>query len=241
MTAFLDVSESLTGRRWVGPSLEEDRLADAMAREAQLDRALALTLVRRGVGPTDAPRFLDPRLRDLLPDPLSLRDMGTAAERLLAALDARERIAVFADYDVDGGASAALLLVWLRHFGLNATLYVPDRIYEGYGPNEAAMERLARSHDLILCVDCGTLSHGPIGAAQGCDVVVLDHHQGGETLPACVGVVNPNRQDEGGSWAISAPRAWSSSSWWKPTAASRRAGSRAPTSSKCSTSWRWRR
>jgi single-stranded-DNA-specific exonuclease len=124
--------------------------------------------------------------------------MGEAADRLLQAVERRERVAVFADYDVDGGASAALLLVWLRRMGLGATLYVPDRIEEGYGPNEPAMEKLAAGHDLIVCVDCGTLSHGPIAAALGCDVVVLDHHMGGETLPACVAVVNPNRQDESG-------------------------------------------
>jgi single-stranded-DNA-specific exonuclease len=198
MTAFLDVSESLTGRRWVGPSLEEDRLAEAMARDAQLDRALALTLVRRGVRPAEAPTYLDPKLRDLLPDPLGLRDMALAAERLLQAVHRRERIAVFADYDVDGGSSAALLLVWLRHWGLRATLYVPDRLEEGYGPNEPAMARLAATHDLILCVDCGTQAHGPLAAASGCDVVILDHHLGGETLPPCVALVNPNRQDESG-------------------------------------------
>ncbi|WP_210527953.1 single-stranded-DNA-specific exonuclease RecJ [Rubellimicrobium arenae] len=198
MGAFLDVSESLTGRRWIGPSLEEDRLAEAMARDARLDRALALTLVRRGIGIDQAPGFLDPRLRDLLPDPLTLRDMGPAADRFLQAVQRGERIAVFADYDVDGGASAALLLTWLRRMGRNATLYIPDRIEEGYGPNEPAMARLAAAHDLIVCVDCGTLSHGPIAAAAGADVIVLDHHMGGETLPDCVAVVNPNRQDESG-------------------------------------------
>ncbi|TNC51923.1 single-stranded-DNA-specific exonuclease RecJ [Rubellimicrobium rubrum] len=198
MGAFLDVSDSLTGRRWIGPSLEEDRLAEAMARDARLERAVALTLVRRGVGLDQAATFLDPKLRDLLPDPLSLRDMGPAADRFLQAVERGERIAVFADYDVDGGASAALLLVWLRRMGRNATLYIPDRIEEGYGPNEPAMARLATTHDLIVCVDCGTLSHGPIEAAAGADVLVLDHHMGAETLPACVAVVNPNRQDESG-------------------------------------------
>ncbi|HSG56999.1 MAG TPA: DHH family phosphoesterase, partial [Paracoccaceae bacterium] len=113
----------------------------------------------------------------------------------------RERIAVFADYDVDGGSSAALLVLWLRQMGLAATLYVPDRIDEGYGPNEPAMAALARDHDLILCVDCGTLSHGPIAAARGADVVVLDHHLGAETLPPALAVVNPNRQDESGDLA----------------------------------------
>jgi len=85
--------------------------------------------------------------------------------------------------------------------GLRATLYVPDRIDEGYGPNDAAMAALAKDHDLIVCVDCGTLSHGPIAAAVGADVVILDHHLGGETLPDAHAVVNPNRQDEDGALA----------------------------------------
>jgi single-stranded-DNA-specific exonuclease len=125
--------------------------------------------------------------------------MEPAAARFLQAVKRRERIAVFADYDVDGGSSAALLIDWLRQMGRAATLYVPDRIDEGYGPNEPAMEALARDHDLIICVDCGTLSHGPIAAARGADVIVLDHHLGGADLPDCVAVVNPNRQDEDGS------------------------------------------
>jgi single-stranded-DNA-specific exonuclease len=194
-TAFLGVETSLTGRRWVGLSEGEERLAEAVAQGARLPLAVARVLARRGVGPGAAAGFLAPSLRDLLPDPMVLRDMGAAAERVIAALDARQRIAVFADYDVDGGASAALLLVWLRAMGLAATLYIPDRIDEGYGPNVPAMKALGAAHDLIICVDCGTLSHAPIAAA-GCDVVVLDHHQGAETLPPALAVVNPNRQDE---------------------------------------------
>ena len=124
--------------------------------------------------------------------------MGAAAGRLLRAALRGDRVAVFADYDVDGAASAALLIVWLRGMGQAATLYVPDRIDEGYGPNEPAMARLAAGHDLIVCVDCGTLSHGPVAAAKGCDVVIIDHHQGAETLPEALAVVNPNRQDEPG-------------------------------------------
>ncbi|CAN0589514.1 unnamed protein product, partial [Ectocarpus sp. 12 AP-2014] len=114
----------------------------------------------------------------------------------------RERIAIFADYDVDGGTSAALLIDWLRQMGQRATLYVPDRIDEGYGPNVPAMRKLAEAHDLIICVDCGTLSHDPIAAAKGvAEVIVLDHHLGGETLPDALAVVNPNRQDEDGALA----------------------------------------
>lgn len=198
MTAFLDVETSLTGRRWVGPTIEQERLAEALRQQAGQPPAVAQVLARRGVTPEAAESFLAPALRDLLPDPMSLRDMAPAAERILAALTAREKIAIFADYDVDGGSSAALLLDWLRQSGHDATLYIPDRMDEGYGPNDAAMGDLAKTHTLIICVDCGTLSHGPIAAARGADVIVLDHHLAGADLPDCVAVVNPNRQDESG-------------------------------------------
>ncbi len=198
MTAFLNVTESLTGRRWIGPAIETERAADAMAQQTDLPRALCQVLARRGVAPHEASAFLHPTLRDLLPDPRALKDMQTAAARVLAAVEQRQRIAVFADYDVDGGSSAALLISWLRDMGLIATLYVPDRIDEGYGPNVPAMTALAGDHDLIVCVDCGTLSHEPIAAAAAADVIVLDHHLGGEELPPALAVVNPNRQDETG-------------------------------------------
>ena len=199
--SFLGVDASLTGRRWVGPGVEVERASEVLGQQTSLPPALCQVLARRGVGPAEAEGFLAPSLRDLLPDPRSLRDMEKAATRFLAAVKARQRIAVFADYDVDGGSSAALLLVWLRDMGCAATLYVPDRIDEGYGPNDEAMAALAAKHDLIVCVDCGTLSHGPIAAAVGADVIVLDHHLGAETLPDAHAVVNPNRQDEDGALA----------------------------------------
>ncbi|WP_095590058.1 single-stranded-DNA-specific exonuclease RecJ [Actibacterium ureilyticum] len=201
MADFLNVACSLTGRRWVGPAPEVERQAEHIAQTTTLPLPLCRVLARRGVPPEGAEAFLAPTLRDLLPDPRSLRDMEAAAARFLAALDRRERIAVFADYDVDGGASAAQLLVWLRSMGHDATLYIPDRIDEGYGPNVPAMQALARDHGLIVCVDCGTLSHEPIAAATGADVIVLDHHLGAETLPPALAVVNPNRQDESGDLA----------------------------------------
>ncbi|MEP4247436.1 single-stranded-DNA-specific exonuclease RecJ [Tateyamaria sp.] len=199
--SFLNVSQSVTGRRWVGPATEIARAADAMVQQTELPSAVCQILARMGVATEEADAYLAPTLRDLMPDPRSLRDMENAAMRVLTAVQNRERIAIFADYDVDGGSSAALLLTWLRDLGRQATLYVPDRIDEGYGPNDAAMADLAARHDLIICVDCGTLSHGPIAAAKAADVVVLDHHLGGETLPDAHSVVNPNRQDEDGALA----------------------------------------
>ncbi len=172
-----------------------------MAQATALPRPLCQTLTRLGVATEEGEAYLAPQLRDLLPDPRSLKDMELAAARFLQSVDRREKIAIFADYDVDGGSSAALLIDWLRQMGLPATLYIPDRIDEGYGPNEPAMADLAAKHDLIICVDCGTLSHEAIAAAKGADVLVLDHHLGGESLPPALAVVNPNRQDEPGDLA----------------------------------------
>lgn len=196
--AYLGVEASVLGRRWVGPDAARARQAEAIAQITRLPPAVASVLARVGVAPDQAESYLNPTLRDLLPDPRELRDMEQAAERFLAAVAGRERIAIFADYDVDGGASAALLICWLRAMGCRATLYIPDRIDEGYGPNVPAMTELAAAHDLIVCVDCGTVSHEPIAAARGADVIVLDHHLGGAELPPALAVVNPNRQDETG-------------------------------------------
>ncbi len=196
--AYLGVESSALGHRWVGPDAVRARQAEAIAQATDLSPAVCAVLARVGVAPDEVEAYLSPMLRDLLPDPRSLRDMEQAAARFLAALTARERIAIFADYDVDGGASAALLTCWLRAMGCEATLYIPDRIDEGYGPNVPAMSDLAAVHDLILCVDCGTVSHEAIAAAKGADVIVLDHHLGGAELPQAHAVVNPNRQDETG-------------------------------------------
>ncbi|MEO1732580.1 MAG: single-stranded-DNA-specific exonuclease RecJ [Pseudomonadota bacterium] len=199
MTAFLNVDTSLTGRRWVGPGAEVERASEAIMQRTGLPVPVSNVLARVGVAADEADAYLAPKLRDLMPDPRRLKDMERAATRFIDAVAKRQRIAVFADYDVDGGSSAALLLCWLRDMGQTASLYVPDRIDEGYGPNGPAISALADGHDLIICVDCGTLSHEALAAATGkADVVVLDHHLGGETLPPALAVVNPNRQDESG-------------------------------------------
>ena len=199
--AFLGVETSLTGRKWLGPTVELERAAELIVQDTDLPRALAQVLARRGVSAQEAASFLAPQLRELMPDPRSLKDMERASVRIVRALDGRERVAIFADYDVDGGTSAALLIDWFRALGHDATLYVPDRIDEGYGPNAPAMQMLAADHSLIICVDCGTLSHEALAAATGTDIIVLDHHLGGETLPPALAVVNPNRQDETGDLA----------------------------------------
>jgi single-stranded-DNA-specific exonuclease len=197
---FLDVRRSATGILWEHRLTErEDMAALAIAQGLGVSDIVARVLAGRGVQAAGAARFLDPTIRELLPDPASLTDMEKAADRIAAAVTARERVAIFGDYDVDGAASSALVKRFLGHFGVDSEIYIPDRIFEGYGPNPDAMRELVgRGAKLIVTVDCGTNSAAAIDAAReaGADVVVLDHHQVGGPLPDAIAVVNPNRDDD---------------------------------------------
>jgi single-stranded-DNA-specific exonuclease len=197
---FLDVRQSATGVSWQHRLTErQDMAALAIAQGHGVPDIVARVLAGRGVIAEHAERFLDPTIRELLPNPASLTDMDKAAARLADAIVAREKVAIFGDYDVDGAASSALLKRFLTHFSVPSEIYIPDRIFEGYGPNPEAMRDLiSRGAKLIVTVDCGTNSATSIDAAReaGADVVVLDHHQVGGPLPAADAVVNPNREDD---------------------------------------------
>lgn len=198
--AFLGVTRSALGRPW------RDRLdaaglgrAEALTQREGLPDILARLLAGRGVEPNEAQSFLEPKLRDLLPDPGTLIDMGPAAARLARAVESGERVAIFGDYDVDGACSAALLADFLTQAGARPRIHIPDRLIEGYGPNSDAIRQLAsEGATLLVTVDCGTTSHEPLAEARrlGLDVVVLDHHQAPERLPEVEALVNPNRQDD---------------------------------------------
>ncbi|MDP3602384.1 MAG: single-stranded-DNA-specific exonuclease RecJ [Bosea sp. (in: a-proteobacteria)] len=198
--AFLGVTRSALGRPW------RDRLdaaglgrAEALTQREGLPDILARLLAGRGVEPNEAQSFLEPRLRDLLPDPGTLIDMGPAAARLARAVESGDRVAIFGDYDVDGACSAALLADFLTQAGARPRIHIPDRLIEGYGPNSDAIRQLAaEGATLLVTVDCGTTSHEPLAEAKrlGLDVVVLDHHQAPERLPEVEALVNPNRQDD---------------------------------------------
>ncbi|MDT8345992.1 MAG: DHH family phosphoesterase, partial [Thermohalobaculum sp.] len=196
--ALFGVVASVTGRRWLGPDAAVERMGLAIAQAAGVPEIVGRVLAARGVLPEDAAAYLDPKLRDLMPDPSTLAGMDAAAERLVRAVRRRETVAIFGDYDVDGAASAALMRLWLGALGVEATVYIPDRIDEGYGPNVPAMQALGATHDLIVCVDCGTVSVEPVAAAcaAGAEVIVVDHHLPGEVLPPALAVVNPNRHDD---------------------------------------------
>lgn len=190
--------ETASGLPWV-PRAGDGRLALAMAQQHGISELLASILAGRGVGLDEVPGFLNPTLRDQLPDPFHLLDMEKAVSRLVRAIEKGERIAVFGDYDVDGATSTALLVHFFAALGVELLTYIPDRAKEGYGPTVGAFEYLiGEGAKLIITVDCGTLAFEPIAyaAAQRTDVIVLDHHQGDAKLPEAVAVVNPNRVDE---------------------------------------------
>lgn len=200
MPAFLNVERSVTGRRWVDrldPAAA--RMAQAIGQQTELPEILARVIAGRGVSVEDAERFINPTIRELMPDPSTLLDMDALAARLADAVERGEKIGLFGDYDVDGACSAALMLRYLRSFGLDPASHIPDRIFEGYGPNNAAMESLVgQGCTLIVTLDCGTTSLGPIAHARslGADVLVIDHHLASSALPECEALVNPNRPDD---------------------------------------------
>jgi single-stranded-DNA-specific exonuclease len=192
----LQVTRSLTGRRWVWRNAE-DRISLGIAQRLGVPDIVGRLLAARGVGIEGAVNFLDPTLRALLPDPSLLVDMEVAAARLADAVRRGETVAVFGDYDVDGACAGALMAGLLRALGCVVIPYVPDRATEGYGPNAPALLGLvARGASLIVCVDCGTAAAPALAAVAGiADVVVLDHHKAEGLPPAILATVNPNRLD----------------------------------------------
>lgn len=198
--AFLGVERSVSGNRWVS-RLDQagQNRALAIAQTHGLPELIARVLAGRGVGQDEAMAFLDPTIRGLMPDPHLLTDCEKAARRLLHAIRKGETIAIFGDYDVDGAASSALLYRFLAHFGVPASIYIPDRIFEGYGPNPTAIGQLIdNGATLIVTVDCGSTSFESleVAKARNIDVVVIDHHQVAHELPPCHALVNPNREDD---------------------------------------------
>ena len=197
---FLGVTRSVRGNIWkdrLAPS--KIHLAMGITQRFDLPEVLGRMLASRLEDVEQAADYLNPSIRNLMPDPFALQDMQKGAARIAKAVAGGESIAVFGDYDVDGGTSSALWKRFLAAHGLDARIYIPDRMSEGYGPNAPAMRQLAKDGaSLIITVDCGSTSHEALAAAAqaGADVVVIDHHQVGEQLPPCHALINPNRLDD---------------------------------------------
>lgn len=198
--AYLGVTASARGLAWRERlDLAAAKTAAAISQRHALPDLLGRVLAARQVGLDDVEVALDPTIKALMPDPSTLRDMDKAAGRIADAIQRSEAIAIFGDYDVDGACSSALLKRFLQAHGLDARIYIPDRLTEGYGPNAEAIKTLVKEGaTLIVTVDCGTTSFDALAVAAplGADVVVVDHHQADERLPDVVALVNPNRQDD---------------------------------------------
>ena len=195
---FLGVERSLRGLRWRERG-GDARLGLALAQRLDLPEIIGRVLARRGIDAEQAHRFLAPTLRDFLPDPLQLKDMGAAVAQLKRAIESGETIAIFGDYDVDGATSAALLRRFFEAVGGRVVVYIPDRQREGYGPNAPALLKLKRDGAAVaVTVDCGATAFAPLAEAAdaGLDVIVVDHHVGEPNLPRATAVINPNRVDE---------------------------------------------
>jgi single-stranded-DNA-specific exonuclease len=195
---FLGVEQSLTGKRWLSRAADE-RLSLALAQRLGVPEIVGRVLAARGVALEGASSFLNPTLRELLPDPSVLTGMDDAAERVASAVMQGERIGIFGDYDVDGATSAALLTRFFAAIGGRSVIYIPDRVKEGYGPNTPAMLKLKDAGaSVVITVDCGPAAHEPLqaAAAAGLDVVVVDHHEAEAKLPVAAAIINPNRLDD---------------------------------------------
>lgn len=196
---FLGVNRSLTGRGWIARPAAVEVVRRHQA-ELGLSEPLARALASRGIGPEFGETYLNPTLKALFPDPSSFRDMDRAAEILVEALVDDRPMVVFADYDVDGAASAAQVVRWMRAMGREVPVYIPDRVTEGYGPSPSIFRTLKeRGAELVITLDCGAAAIDALVAARdiGLDVVVIDHHlmRPGE-LPPAAALVNPNRPDD---------------------------------------------
>ncbi len=196
--AFLGIEKSLTGKFWQ-PRLTDEIPAYKMAQRLDLPEFLARILVARGVTEADVKHFLEPRLRDSMPDPSELADMDLAAERLADAVESGECIGVFGDYDVDGATASALVIRYFQALDVRTVVHIPDRQTEGYGINSGGLVSLKdKGAGPIIAVDCGIVAFEPlaIAAQAGIEVVVIDHHIAETELPAAAAVINPNRLDD---------------------------------------------
>jgi single-stranded-DNA-specific exonuclease len=198
------VSHSILGQPWRWRGAAADCAGSGGASFVPDDLTDQL-LLARGVSRTELVRHRKPTIRGFMPDPSIFRDMDAAAERLADAVEAREPVTVFGDYDVDGATSAALLVRLLRELGCDPRAYIPDRLMEGYGPSGEALVRLAKEGaTLIVTVDCGAQAFEALEMARAAkvDVVVVDHHKCSSALPLARALVNPNRLDEAADAAL---------------------------------------
>ena len=191
-------SFSVNGKNWISKDFNSEDI-NFFKTNYFLDEIVAKLLSIRKIKKEEVKTFLNPSIKDILPNPYILKDMDTAIERIEKAIINKEKIGIFGDYDVDGATSTAILGKYFEFLDIPFEIYIPDRKNEGFGPNEKAFLKFINlGVSLIFTVDCGTLSFTPIDFAKkkNIDVIILDHHQSETRLPSAHSIVNPNRFDD---------------------------------------------
>ena len=189
---------SVSGKNWISKEFNSDDI-DFFKTNFFLDEIVAKLLSIRKIKKEEIKFFLDPSIKNILPNPFVLKDMDKGIDRTISAILKKEKIGIFGDYDVDGATSTAILGQYFKLLNINFEIYIPDRKSEGFGPNKKAfLEFINLGVNLIFTVDCGTLSFEPISYAkkEKIDVIILDHHQSDIKLPDAHSIINPNRMDD---------------------------------------------
>jgi len=190
--------DSVKGKKWITKEFDVDEI-NFFKTNFFLDHVVAKLLSIRKIKKEEVKFFLDPTIKNTLPNPFILKDMDKAIDRSLKVILNKEKIGIFGDYDVDGATSTAILGQYFRSLKIDFEIHIPDRKTEGFGPNENAfIEFINKGVNLIFTVDCGTLSFEPVNFAKNksIDVIILDHHQSEIKLPKAHSIVNPNRFDD---------------------------------------------
>ncbi len=160
---------------------------------------VARILCQRGITYDEADSFLNPTLKNDFPDPFSLKDMADMAEHVAIAIEEGKQFSIFGDFDVDGATSSSVLHRFLKSVGVDASIYIPDRLSEGYGPNLDALKSIkGQGTDVLLMLDCGTTAFDIVkaGTELGLEIIIFDHHEAEDGLPECAYVINPKRKDD---------------------------------------------
>ena len=189
---------SVSGKNWIYKKFDPSDIKSISEKYSLSEiSAKLLSIRKKNIGNLEL--FLNPKIKNLLPNPMKLKDMYIAVERTYKSIIDFDLIGIFGDYDVDGATSTALLARYFLSINQKIKTYIPERKTEGYGPTSKSFKHLIdKGTKLIFTVDCGTLSYKPIELANNLniDVIVLDHHQSDVKLPKACAIINPNRYDE---------------------------------------------
>ena len=195
-------NHSVQGKEWVLKDFDKN-LAEYISKEYDLDFLTSKLLVNRNINQKNIENFLNPKIKNFLPNPYNFKDMGKGLETISRHIKNKNKICIFGDYDVDGATSSGIMSKYLEQLNIDHFVFIPDRQKDGYGPSVKTFTNIINKNvNLIIALDCGTTSFEAIEYARSknIDVVVIDHHKSQETFPAANAIINPNRIDETGDY-----------------------------------------